>query len=285
MRATVWGVSSRLAAMTACILIPTMLSSCAEGEWRGGLVEPSPLTPFSQQSQGDSVQWVNDVLEFEYDGHTWRLERDQQEATEVLVYQDNVLTANYEVFWDGGEADVIRVHKDDQWMDVNAEGEVVGAKEGLLCDPYQTDPDHVLYCHPGPMSSGDPEECKEELDAAVLAGNTAIVAGLIAVFLGGPSNKLGLIATGLAIAAAVDWGGKALTYGMCRIGLLEASIDIPSSETDPYCGFGSGPSIRALVLRDGLERHALPGVGVVPRALSGAYHAGLARQSATMKLE
>jgi len=31
-RATVWGVLSRLAAMAACILIPTMLSSCAEGD-------------------------------------------------------------------------------------------------------------------------------------------------------------------------------------------------------------------------------------------------------------
>lgn len=56
-------------------------------------VGPDSFTPSTvvAMSQGDSVQWSNNVLEMVVDGDTIRWERDQQDATEVAMYLNGVL--------------------------------------------------------------------------------------------------------------------------------------------------------------------------------------------------
>lgn len=50
-----------------------------------------PLGTRLAEQQSDSIYWINNELTFEYEGDDWRVVRDQQAATEVEIYQSEVL--------------------------------------------------------------------------------------------------------------------------------------------------------------------------------------------------
>lgn len=122
-------------------------------------------------------------------------------------------------------------------MEVDASDEGVDANEGL-CDPEVTDPEDAMYCSGPPQFLGGEEDCIDEMEDAITAGNAAVGAGVIAIVTGGTSNPIGLIATGGFVFQTGIYGGKLLDYGMCRLGLLQLAVNhvgppFPSSHIAP----------------------------------------------------
>jgi len=205
------------------ILVATpILSGCGE------LTTQSPLEhshqSFSTVASGDSASWVDNVLEFEYGGTTWRLERDQEDATTADLYESDVLVASLAITWSGGVVSEVTMVKNGEWMSTTASGAFLATSlgppgsggEGPCEEPSMCcDPENILdpgQCDPQNLQ-GPP--CEDEYSEAISAGNDAISAGIVAMATSW-APKLNIATLAYAVIKTADYGGKLLTYATCR---------------------------------------------------------------------
>ena len=138
----------------------------------------------------DSVEWgLDNVLEFEHEGSTYRFERDQQEATIVTAFVDDSLVATIYLRWQSQAVDTLRIEDDDRWVDVNPNAQgpqdaVYDTDSGWEEDPCECPPEPEP-CEPC-VQRLDDFDCDDEKQILREEANETIegglVTGLVALF-------------------------------------------------------------------------------------------------------
>jgi hypothetical protein len=194
--------------------------------------DTAPLSPssadhttrFNTQASADSAYWIDNVMEFTYGGHLWRIERDHEDATAADVIRDNLLVTSVDLGWEGGGVTAVTGRKDGEWISITTSGQLIATSRGVPGDgPIECEPDDGgPIGEPGEGDECDKEnlltedDCSDELSEAVSAGNDALAAGLVGII----TSKVpgvNLATVGYFAFKVADFGGKALDYGVCRI--------------------------------------------------------------------
>lgn len=80
------------------------------------------------------LYWVNNELEFEYDGASWRVWRNAAPATQMKVYRNGVLSATVDATYQGSDVSELRYAKSGHWMDINTSGVILDSDAGWDSD-------------------------------------------------------------------------------------------------------------------------------------------------------
>jgi hypothetical protein len=211
-----------------------LLSACVDGN--DSITEPVRASQSEEQ-----VWWVGNTLEFTDDeGHSWRVVRDQEDATEASFLRNDslVLTVRFtheqstvtEIRWEEPE--------EEMWAESDAEGDVFRTRFGDVCPPC--DPEGP--CEPCEMFQDD---CSGIFWTATGATATTVLSGigLVATLkVPGlqPFAKSAIVATASSGMAA---GGAWAAYAICRKSSDYAQADDHASSTVQLaCVLAESPS-------------------------------------------
>lgn len=208
------------ALVTGSIVFLLSLSACADDVTSpDALSEVSPSESLATQST-DSAYWVNNVLEFtDQNGEAWRVERDQEDATEALLFRNGVYLGAVELSYDGSEVSEVTFlpSGSSHWAKTDTSGAVLETDQGTggggggICKP---DPNDCTYPTSFYTLSGDP--CQDEWSDMQTTTAEALGAGVVAVITANvPVVHIGT-AVGFGLKTA-DAFGKVVGWGLCMI--------------------------------------------------------------------
>lgn len=164
--------------MTAVGVIAAVLVVGAVGCDPGTTTPPAEgslmdvATPeLSSMTSTDSIEWVDDVLEFSSaDGTQWKYERFGPEGnwTDVVIYRNGVLHSETELRWEGDTISTARwtdrTHSG--WFESDAQGTVYNDDVSAADDGCDSEGDSGEGGESGGDEGGEPGECDGPMGSA-----------------------------------------------------------------------------------------------------------------------
>lgn len=194
------------ALVTLAVLLVS--AACDDRKSTTSLTPPHVVSAYDEQ--GDSVYWEDNKLEFTDDnGDNWRFERDQPDATEVSLFRNDSLVAEYGLEWSGSEVTTLIATgpTTSGWSESDTTGAITDTSWGTGGGS-------------GPCGGGgvcqESHDCTEEWNDLLDSGNTAIGAGVVAMLTAEIPGVNVATASGFALATGV-YIGDLVSYGMCRV--------------------------------------------------------------------